>query len=416
MTESRASTRVALAETFRLALDTLRSHKLRSFLTLLGIILAVMTLVGVMSVVSGLNLYVSDKIANLGANVFVVNRFGIITNMDDFTKAQKRPYLNAEDFHSLETNLQLASSVAALDNTTLDVRGNGELFEDITIAGVTPNYLDLRSFSIALGRSFTDSDDDHRSNVCVIGWDVYQRLFPNLDPIGRTVRIATQEFQVIGVANQIGQVFGQSQDQIVLIPFQTYEKVWHTAQSSITIWVQAKGPDIVGGSEDEVRMLLRARHHVPFENADDFGIIGSDSITGLWTQLTGNIFGLAVWLTAVFMVVGGIVIMNIMLASVSERTREIGIRKALGARRSHIIMQFLVESAVLSATGGIVGVICAAGITWIVRNAVGFPMSTPIYAVVISLILSTCVGLFFGIYPAMRAARLDPIEALRMEA
>jgi putative ABC transport system permease protein len=416
MTENRASTRVALAETFRLALDTLRSHKLRSFLTLLGIILAVMTLVGVMSVVSGLNLYVSDKIANLGANVFVVNRFGIITNMDDFTRAQKRPYLNADDFHSLESNLQLASSVAALDNTTLDVRGNGELFEDITIAGVTPNYLDLRSFSIALGRSFTDSDDDHRSNVCVIGWDVYQRLFPNLDPIGRTVRIATQEFQVIGVANQIGQVFGQSQDQIVLIPFQSYEKVWHTAQSSITIWVQARGPDIVGGSEDEVRMLLRARHHVPFENADDFGIIGSDSITGLWTQLTGNIFGLAVWLTAVFMVVGGIVIMNIMLASVSERTREIGIRKALGARRSHIIMQFLVESAVLSATGGIVGVICAAGITWLVRNAVGFPMSTPIYAVVISLILSTCVGLFFGIYPAMRAARLDPIEALRMEA
>jgi putative ABC transport system permease protein len=416
MTENRASTRVALAETFRLALDTLRSHKLRSFLTLLGIILAVMTLVGVMSVVSGLNLYVSDKIANLGANVFVVNRFGIITNMDDFTKAQKRPYLNADDFHSLESNLQLASAVAALDNTTLDVRGNGELFEDITIAGVTPNYLDLRSFSIALGRSFTDSDDDHRSNVCVIGWDVYQRLFPNLDPIGRTVRIATQEFQVIGVANQIGQVFGQSQDQIVLIPFQTYEKVWHTAQSSITIWVQAKGPDIVGGSEDEVRMLLRARHHVPFENADDFGIIGSDSITGLWTQLTGNIFGLAVWLTAVFMVVGGIVIMNIMLASVSERTREIGIRKALGARRSHIIMQFLVESAVLSATGGIVGVICAGGITWLVRTAVGFPMSTPIYAVVISLILSTCVGLFFGIYPAMRAARLDPIEALRMEA
>lgn len=416
MTEKRPAAHVALGETLRLAMDTLRAHKLRSFLTLLGIILAVMTLVGVMSVVSGLNLYVSDKVANLGANVFIVNRFGIITSMDEFTKAQRRPYLNSEDFYDLRDKLQLASSVAALDNTSLDVRGNGELFEQVTIAGVTPNYLDLRSLSIAMGRSFNQTDEDHRTNVCVIGWDIYQRFFPNVDPIGKTVRIATQEFQVIGVGNPQGTVFGQPQDQIVLMPFETYEKIWHTAQSSISIWVQARGPDVVGGAEDEVRMLLRARRHVPYEDPDNFGIIGSDSITSLWKQLTGNIFALAVWLTAVFMVVGGIVIMNIMLAAVSERTREIGIRKALGARKAHIIMQFLVESAVLAATGGIIGIIMAEGITYFVRTALSFPMSTPIYAVITSLVLSTVVGLFFGIYPAMRAAKLDPIEALRAEA
>lgn len=206
MTEKRPAAHVALGETLRLAMDTLRAHKLRSFLTLLGIILAVMTLVGVMSVVSGLNLYVSDKVANLGANVFIVNRFGIITSMDEFTKAQRRPYLNSEDFYDLRDKLQLASSVAALDNTSLDVRGNGELFEQVTIAGVTPNYLDLRSLSIAMGRSFNQTDEDHRTNVCVIGWDIYQRFFPNVDPIGKTVRIATQEFQVIGVGNPQGTV------------------------------------------------------------------------------------------------------------------------------------------------------------------------------------------------------------------
>jgi putative ABC transport system permease protein len=416
LTEKRVSARVALGETLRLALDTLRSHKLRSFLTLLGIILAVMTLVGVMSVVSGLNLYVSDKVANLGANVFVVNRFGIITNMDDFTKAQKRPYMTADDYYYLRDKLQLASGVAAVDNTTLDVRGNGELFEDVTIAGVTPNYLDMRSLSIALGRSFNETDEQHRTNVCVLGWDIYQRFFPNVDPIGKTVRIATQEFQVIGVGNPLGTVFGVPRDQIVLIPFETYEKIWHTAQSDITIWVQARDTSLIGGAEDELRLLLRARRHVPYEDADNFGIIGSDSITSLWEQLTGNIFALAVWLTAVFMVVGGIVIMNIMLASVTERTREIGIRKALGARRSHIVMQFLVESAVLAAAGGVIGILLAEAITYFVRTVLSFPMSTPVYAVITSLILSTVVGLFFGIYPALRAAKLDPIEALRMEA
>ena len=189
----RPASHVALGETFRIALDTLRTHKLRSFLTLLGIILAVMTLLGVMSVVSGLNLYVADKIANLGANSFLVNKFGIITNFDDFTKAQKRPMVTVADYHTLEDNMHLADRVAAADHTTLDVRGDGELFEDMNIVGVTPNYLDLRAFSIAQGRSFTDADDQHRSMVCVIGNDVYHELFPNVDPVGKTIRIATQE-------------------------------------------------------------------------------------------------------------------------------------------------------------------------------------------------------------------------------
>jgi len=410
------SSKVALAETFRLALDALRAHKLRSFLTLLGIILAVATLVGVMSVVSGLNFYISDKVANLGANAFVVNKFGIITNADDFIKAQKRPNVSYDDYQSLVDQMRFASAVAILNGTTLDVRGGGQMDEDVNIFGVSPNYTDVRVIGIDRGRQITAADDDHRSPVCVLGEDVVTKLFPNVDPLGKFVRFGPEEFQVIGVTVPLGTVFGQPQDNYVLIPFHSFEKSWHTDQESLTMFVQAKSPELIDAAEDEVRVILRARRHQAYRDKDGFGIIGSSSITDLWQQLTGNIFGLAIWLTSVFLVVGGIVIMNIMLASVTERTREIGIRKALGARRSHIIMQFLVESAVLAAVGGLMGIGLAEGITWIVRTTTSMPMTTPLNAVIVGLLLSTSVGLFFGIYPAMRAAKLDPIEALRAEA
>jgi putative ABC transport system permease protein len=415
METNRPSAKVALGETFRLALDALRAHKLRSFLTLLGIILAVTTLVGVMSVVSGLNLYISTKVANLGANAFVVDRFGIITNMDDFLKAQKRPNLNYEDYLALVDRMRLAQQVGAIEGTTLDVRSGNQLFEDVQILGVTPNYPEIRSVSIEHGRSLNDVDEDHRSQVCILGADVAQKLFSNVDPIGRAVRAGSQEFQVVGVAAAIGTVFGIPRDQFIFVPFRTWDKSWHTGRNSLTMFVQARSPDALDAAQDEVRMILRARHHVPYNAPDDFGLIASSSITSLWEQLTGNIFGLAIWLTSVFIVVGGVVIMNIMLASVTERTREIGIRKALGARRSHIVTQFLVESAVLAATGGVIGIGFAFTIAWFVRTVLEFPMSTPLHAVIIGLILSTSVGLFFGIYPATRAAKLDPIEALRAE-
>jgi len=413
--QKRVSTKVALGETFRLALDTLRVHKMRSFLTLLGIILAVATLVGVMSVVSGLNLYVSEKIANLGANAFVVNRFGIITNQDDFLKAQKWPLVTYDDYQALVDKMQLAQAVAVVEVTTQDVRGGDQLDEDVNIFGVSPNYVEVRAIGIDRGRAISEADDNHRSPVCVLGMDVVNKLFPNVDPLGKFVRAGPEEFQVIGVTTPLGTTLGQPQDNYIQIPFHTYEKSWHTARNSLIFFVQARSPELIDAAEDEVRVVLRARRHIPYRDPDNFGIIGSSSITNLWQQLTGNIFALAIYLTAVFLVVGGIVIMNIMLASVTERTREIGIRKALGARWTHIVMQFLVEAAVLAAVGGLMGIAMAETITWIVNASGIFPMSTPLNAIIIGLLLSTSVGLFFGIYPAMRAAKLDPIEALRAE-
>jgi putative ABC transport system permease protein len=410
-----AAAAVTVMETFRLALDALRAHKLRSFLTLLGVILAVATLVAVMSVVAGLNFYVADRVANLGANVYLVDRFGIITSQDAWIKAQKRPLVTIDEYQRLRENMKTAANVAATDDRVMDVRFGNILLESTDLTGVTPNYAEIRNMNLGAGRFLTEGDDLHHAPVCFIGTDVLKKFFPTVDPIGKTIRAGTNTYEVVGVATEIGSAFGQSQDNYILIPFSSYYKDWHKQNDWLTIFVQAQNAEIMQASEDEARMLMRAWRHLPYDAPDNFAVFGSASIMALWNQITGNLFAVAVALTAVFLVVGGIVIMNIMLASVTERTREIGLRRSLGARRKHIILQFMTESAVLAAVGGVMGLTLAYGIVALVRAVTPIPVKTPLSAVIISLSVSTAVGLFFGIYPAMRAAKLDPIEALRAD-
>ena len=406
---------VTFFETFRLALDALRAHKLRSFLTLLGVILAVLTLVTVMSVVAGLNFYVADRVANLGANVYVVDRFGIITSEDEWVKAQKRPLLTLEEFEWVRDNMKLASRVAATGWVTIDIRAGNTLLENTRVKAPRPT-----TPSSATSASPPAATSPKRT-TCIIHRSVssaptsrrsFSRPWIRSEKQFAPARTRTKSS---AWPQSIGSAFGQSQDNFMLIPLVTYYKEWHTQHDWLAIFVQAQNAEMMSASEDEARMLMRAVRHLDYNAKDNFAILGSDSIMALWKQLTGNLFGVAVALTAVFLVVGGIVIMNIMLASVTERTREIGLRRSLGARKNHIILQFMTESAVLAAIGGIIGVLLAYAIVALGRAATSIPMKTPMSAVILSLSVSTGVGLFFGIYPAMRAAKLDPIEALRSD-
>lgn len=406
---------ITTIETLRLSLDALRAHKLRSFLTLLGVILAVTTLVAVMSVVDGMNAYVADRVANLGANVFIVDRFGIITSQDAWVKAQKRPLIVLEDYERLRDNMKTAKAVAAEDDRRVQVRSGNVKMDDADVLGVTPNYADVRNINVAQGRFITEADDTHRSEVVFIGADIAKKFFPTVDPIGKTINAETHSYEVVGVAEAIGTAFGRSQDNFVIMPLGTYYKEWHRQTDWLGIFIQAPNGEMMQASEDEARMLMRAWRHLPYDAQDNFAILGSDSIMALWHDLTGNLALVAVMLVSVFLVVGGIVIMNIMLASVTERTREIGIRRSLGARKKHILLQFVTESAVLASAGGLIGIGLAYGIVWLGRTTTSIPMETSLTAVLVSLGVSTAVGLFFGIYPAMKAAKLDPIEALRAD-
>ncbi|HEV2425531.1 MAG TPA: ABC transporter permease [Terriglobia bacterium] len=406
---------VTAREAFWIALDALRTHKLRSFLTLLGVVIATTTLIVVMSVVNGMNLYIAEHIANLGVNTFVLDQFQWGQNFEAFVKAQRtnRP-IRIEDYEFLKDNLIGAKNVAASAGlgSAPDVRYQNHTIHEVGVAGVTPNAIDVGAVNIDMGRFFSDAEYEHNAMVCFIGHDLVTQFFAGVDPIGKEILVRGLPFRVIGTAQTLGTSFGQSQDTFVQIPLSTFRKAFE-GRPGIQVSVQAWDSPEIGELQDQVRTLMRVRRHVPYNEPDPFGINASDTLMATWQALTGTIFGVAIGVVAVFMVIGGIVIMNIMLASVTERTHEIGIRKSLGARRRDILLQFVIESAAMALTGGLVGILFASGIAQLINLV--FTASVPVSAIVVGVVLSSGVGLFFGIYPASKAARLDPIEALRTE-
>jgi putative ABC transport system permease protein len=407
--------RVPLREPINVALETLRAHKMRSFLMLLGIILSVSTLIVVIALISGVNRYIADRVANLGSNVFLLTRFPIITDVEEFVKANRRnKKVTWDDYESLRENMKLPLRIGVELRTGGKVRVGTQSINDSNIRGVTANMVDIDIITPADGRYISEGDDQSRAMVTMIGNDLATKLFPNVDPIGREILMNGRPFQVVGVAKPIGTVLGQSQDNFAYIPIQTYFKIYG-AYEGIWINIQARGPEWMERTQDEARVLMRARRHLSPNEKDNFGIFDSATLMELWKNLTGVIATAMVGVVSVFLVIGGVVIMNVMLATVTERTREIGIRKALGARRRDILLQFLVEAAVMAAVGGAIGVTVAYAISGLTTATTSVPMSVPFSAVLLAEVISAAVGVFFGVYPAKKAAGLQPIEALRQE-
>ena len=373
------------------AADSLRSSKLRSFLTLLGIILATSTLIAVMSIINGMNLYVADNISSMGADGFRIVRMAFIGDWDPkkFLEFQrKNPELNQEEFNFLKNNATLVRELGMSAGRGTTVTYGKETIEEVGLQGGSPNLAVLSNYEVAQGRFISPVDDQRRRPVVFIGNDIKDHFFPNVDPIGKEIHVDGRPYEVIGTAVAKGSAFGQSQDNFVIIPIHTYFKSYGS-RTGIAYAASANSQLVLNQAQDQIRMLLRAYRHLRPQQDDNFAIVSSDSFVNAWEQLTGAIAATAVAVVSVFMVVGGVVIMNIMLAVVTERTREIGIRKSVGARRRDILNQFLIESAMLAASGGLVGVGIAWSIAVLVRNFTPVPMRLPISAVVIGVGLST---------------------------
>jgi putative ABC transport system permease protein len=405
---------IALADNLRIAVGALRANKLRTFLTVLGNVVAVMSVIAVVSIIDGVNTYVSEKILEQGLRVIYIDKFGLITDEDEWRNAMKRHDLTTYEADALRGRMSLADQVVAQAEAVKSVRMGRVDLRNVRVLGTSEGYQSVGKYETAEGRPLEEADITRRRPVCVIGSEIAAGLFPRVDPIGQSIRVAGHELRVVGILAARGSVLGQSQDNIVIVPLGQFQKMFG-AKRSLNILVSAVPGVSLERLSDEARLVLRSARHVPLGKPDDFAISTAETYMALYETLTGGIFAGTIGLVAISLVVGGIVIMNIMLVAVTERTREIGVRKAVGARRSDLLSQFLSESVVLAIFGGILGVLGGVSIALLIRAVTPLPASIQPWSVAISLGVASSVGLFFGVYPATRAARLDPIVALRQE-
>ena len=404
-----------LFESIVLALASIWANKLRSLLMLLGNIVAVSSIITVVALLTGVNEAVTDAIvSDLGADSFTVQRMGITQNEDEFERMRNNPLVTLKDGQAIKRFGESIGSVMAQAQNSTRVAYRDEELESIQVQGVSEEYLDFTTFDAERGRMVTPTEISRKRLVTLIGWQVADRLFGAADPLDKQIRIAGVPFTVVGVSKKKGAAFGQSLDEFVVIPLGAYQKLFG-ARQSLALMVKPRNDTLVDLAKDEARVALRIERGLKPAEPDNFGIVASDSVLGIFQQATAGIAVLLVGIVGLSLLVGGIVIMNIMLMVVSERTREIGLRKALGAKRRDIMSQVLTESITLSLVGGIAGIALGALFSTIIASLTPVPSAVELWSVVLGVTITALVGLVFGYYPARRAAMLDPIEALRRE-
>jgi len=403
-------------EAVGIAAASLWAHKLRSVLTLLGVVIGVTSVIAVVSFVHGLNSYVAEKVFNLGADVFLVNRGPTIeTNIDDYLLTQKRKKLAVDDYLAVLQACRSCQEVGAdVRRDNIQVKYGMNYLRDIYLRGYTPSMTRIYERELTAGRHINDEDMRRAAPVCTVGWDIVENLLPGVDPLGKQIRVDGETFEIIGVGKKLGSALGQSRDSWVIIPLTSLRKTYGT-ENSLRIWGKSGSTERLEAALDEVRQILRGRRHLSYGAADDFVIETNKSFLSLWSGFSAAFFGVTVAIASISLLVGGIVIMNIMLVSVTERTREIGLRKSIGARRRDILLQFLMESSTISAIGGLWGILFGVLLAKLVSWVTPLPSAIEPWSVAAGMLVATGVGLFFGIYPASKAARLDPVVALRAE-
>jgi putative ABC transport system permease protein len=402
-------------EAASIALSAIWSNKLRSFLTVLGNIVAVTSIIAVVSLVQGLNASVKDAIqSGIGVDTFSVQQFGISLSEDDFQKQASNPRVTLDDAAAIRSLSPSVRLVMAQSGTSAQVKYREESLDSVQIQGVSKEFLSLPTTNVETGRAITPSEFDSGRYVTILGFDAADKLFGALDPIDKIVSIDGSRFQVVGVAAKKGSVFGQSQDEFAVIPLAAFRHIFGT-RGGLTLSVQPLDVSLVKTAMDETTQAMRIQRRLRPKQPDNFGVLSSDTILNLYNSATAGLFAILIGVVSLSLVVGGIVIMNIMLMVVTERTREIGLRKSLGARRRDVMWQILTESVTLSTFGGIVGTVFGFSLAMAVSRWTPFKAIVEIWSVSLGVSMTAIVGLFFGMYPAMRAASLEPIEALRRE-
>lgn len=407
-----------ISEAIKIALRSLWANKLRSALTLLGVVIGVAAVIAVVTFVNGINGYVAEKIFNLGADVFIMFKVSpAVTNVDHYIEGQKRKDLTMDDYRAVREGCKLCAYVGAYArNNSGHLKYGEQSLNDTIVQGMTPAVAITQDTDIDYGRMINEIDLENDSPVVVVGTDVIDNLLPAVDPIGKEIRIDGWIYRIIGVGKKKGSTLGQSLDNWAFIPMTSWLKQYGSYNSNMRISAKAVGAGaVLDEAMDQARVILRARRHDLPGAEDSFDMENNSSLLSIWSDLTGTFFIAMIGIAAISMVVGGIVIMNIMLVSVTERTREVGIRKAMGAKRADVLLQFLIEAVILALLGGIIGVLLGIGVAKGVTLAVGMPSVIKLWAVFAGLVVAASVGIFFGVYPARKAAMLEPIAALRFE-